>query len=186
MTSGEADPELLALLTDLVPAAEPPPKPVGAIPIKRVTYTHAAMIDLIIANPWMSQDDLARHFGYSATWISNIIHSDAFQTAMALRKDEVVDPVLRQTVEDQFKGLVARSLEIIRFHLNKPARDVPVTVAMKALEVSAKAAGFGAKVDQPPAASVHIHLETMADNLTGLLRKKKAEVALEGDFVEKV
>lgn len=187
------DPELLDMLVEAQSADGGGESPLSmdlvptrsAVPIKKVSYTHAGMIDMIIAHPEWSQDLLARHFGYSATWISNIIQSDAFQSALALRKDEIIDPVLRQTVEDQFKGMVARSLEIIRHHLNKPAQDVPVTVAMKALEISAKAAGYGAKTERPPDVGVHIHLESMADRLSVLLHKKRAEPAIEGDFSEK-
>lgn len=154
---------------------------IGAKPIQKCSYTHEALIDLIIAHPFWNQDDIARHAGYTPSWLSNIIHSDAFQVMLAKRKDEIIDPILRQTIEDQFKGMVARSLEIIRHHLNKPAPDVPVTVAMKALEISSRAAGYGAKVDPRPETNVHIHLESMADRLSVLLHKKRSET-IDGDF----
>lgn len=185
--------DLQKILSDCVMAggetSKPPSPPIPAhrptgapAPIKSVNDAHKALADLIISHPFCSQDDYARMMGYSATWVSNIIHSDAFQAYLAARKDEILDPVIRQNVEDQFKGIVARSLEVIRYHLNKPAQDVPVTVALKALETSSRAAGYGAKQEARPETNVHIHLEQMADNMTVLLRKRRETI--QGEFSE--
>lgn len=160
-----------------------PQRPAAGSPIKSVSWTHDNIIDFMLANPFMKQDQIALHIGYSATWLSNIIRSGAFKARMAERKAELLDPALMQTVEEQFEGVVHRSLEVIRHHLDKPAPDVPFAVAAKALEVSGRCLGYGVKKEEPrDPVSVHVHLETMADNMTVLLRKRRE--VIQGESIE--
>lgn len=163
------------LLQELVasPSAPSLPRPPG---IQKVRYTHDAMIDLIIANPAISQNELALTFGYSASWVSQIIASDAFQSRLAERTEKLVDPNIRFSVEERFKGLVLRSLEILAEKLNKPAREIPDQLALRALELSSRAAGYGAKSEAPLVQNnLNFHLDELGGNLVALLRKKKAE-----------
>jgi DNA-binding MarR family transcriptional regulator len=159
------------------------PAPVASGGIAKVRYTHDGMIDLIITNPGISQGQLAAHFGYSQSWISQIISSDAFQSRLAERKEELVDPTIRATIEEQFKGLVARSLEILREKLNRPAASIPDNLALRTLELSARAAGYGARDMVPPVPTqeMHLHLNVLGERLTELLRAKKVE-AIEGEL----
>lgn len=144
--------------------------------IVEVKYTHDSMIDLIIANPAVSQNELAKHFGYTASWVSQIIASDSFQSRLAERTQVLVDPVIVKTVEQRFKALVLRSLEILQEKLNRPTEEIPDQLALRALELSSRAAGYGARTEQPIAvANVNVHLENLGDNLVKLLRKKKSE-----------
>lgn len=113
--------------------------------IQRVRYTHDAMIDMIVGNPWVSQGELARNFGFTQGWVSQVIASDAFQARLAMRKNELIDPTIRATIEERFKGLIARSIEILQQKLEQPVSLISDELALKALEISAKAAGYGAK-----------------------------------------
>lgn len=140
-------------------------------------YTHDAMIDLIIANPAVSQNALAAHFGYTASWVSQIITSDAFQARLAERRDQLVDPTIRASIEEQFKAMVNRSLAVIREKLDKPAHQIPDNLALRALELSSRAAGYGAKQDTPPPpqGDMHVHLTLLGGRLVNLLQQKKSE-----------
>lgn len=110
--------------------------------IARVRYTHDAMIDLMIANPMISQNAIAGHFGYSVGWCSRIINSDAFQARLAQRKADIVDPSLILSIEERLKGLASRSLDIVQEKLDQiPSFDN----AFKVLELSTKALGYGAR-----------------------------------------
>jgi hypothetical protein len=148
-----------------------------AQPIAKLNYSHEAMVDLIIANPAISQNELARRFGYSAPWVSRVLASDAFQAKLAERSKEVVDPTVRQAVEEQFKGLVLRSLAILQEKLDRPTEQIPDQLALRAFEISSRAAGYGGKPEPPlaPPVAVHLHLENMADNLTRLLKRAKGD-----------
>lgn len=147
--------------------------------IAKIGYSHEAMIDLIIAHPGISQNELARHFGYTPSWISQVISSDTFQSALAKRREQLVDPLIAAEVELQFKSLVSRSLDILHQKLNKPANEIPDNLALRALEIGSRAAGYGAKdPSQQPSSSpaeVHIHLEQLGGGLVALLQRKKRE-----------
>ncbi|MEG7795892.1 hypothetical protein, partial [Listeria monocytogenes] len=71
----------------------------------KIRYSHTDMIDFIIANPGITQNDIAARYGYSVGWVSNVMASDAWQSAMAARRSEICDPVLVATVEERFKGI---------------------------------------------------------------------------------
>lgn len=114
--------------------------------IQRTHYSHEAMIDALIANPTMRQNDLAKMFDRSVPWISRILGSDAFQAAMAKRREELTDPFLIATIEERFRGLAYQSLDIITEKLEATKN---VDLAMKALDVSAKVLGFGARGSGP-------------------------------------
>jgi predicted transcriptional regulator len=148
-------------------------------PIAKVNYSHTAMIDLIIAQPGVSQNEIARYFGYTPAWISQVISSDAFQSALAKRREEIVDPLMRETVETQFKALVSRSLDILQQKLNRPALEIPDNLALRTLEIASRAAGYGAKDDSPPQnntpVEVNIHLEQLGGGLVALLQRKRLE-----------
>lgn len=143
-------------------------------PIQKVRYTHKAMADLIIANPAISQNELADHFGYSASWVSTILASDAFQSYLAERQEELVDPSIRATIEERFKALAMRSMEILQEKLKGPVHTIPNNLVLRSLELSTKAAGFGARVELPaPAPQNGDHLTILADRLVVLQRNHR-------------
>lgn len=153
-------------------------KPHGGA-IAKVGYSHEAMIDLIIARPGISQNAIATHFGYTPSWISQIISSDAFQSALAKRREKLVDPLIAAEVESNFKALVARSLDVLQQKLNRPADEIPDNLALRTFEIASRAAGYGAK-DTAPAqgtttVEVNVHLEQLGGGLVALLQRKKRE-----------
>jgi transcriptional regulator with XRE-family HTH domain len=154
-------------------------QPQGAI--KKVNYSHEGMVNLILANRGISQNQLAAHFGYSASWVSQVMSSDAFQAKLAERAAEIEDPTLRATVEDSLKGLVSRSMEIIKEKLKGEAASVPDQLALRTLELSTRALGYGVKnpVVVVNNTQVENHLEVLGGRLTDLLTRKKSETILQ-------
>lgn len=57
--------------------------------IKTMTIRHEAILDYLLANPDKKLRDVAKQFGVSQPWLSSIIHSDAFQSKLEIRKDEL-------------------------------------------------------------------------------------------------
>lgn len=137
----------------LVPDPTPSPRPAGpngydpTKSIAKTHYTHKAMIDIILANPVVDQGELARSFGYTEGWISRVLASDAFQQELEQRKSEIVDPLIRASIEERFKALVYRSIDVTLKKLESPT--VGADVALEALNISAKALGYGAKPTGP-------------------------------------
>lgn len=114
----------------------------AATAIARVRYTHDGMIDLIVANPAITQGALARHFGYTQAWVSRVMNSDAFQARLAARKAELVDPSLVATIEEKLRALASRSIDVV---LEKLDSTNSAEMGLKALEITAKALGYGAR-----------------------------------------
>jgi hypothetical protein len=110
--------------------------------IQATRYTHEAMIDVILANPAIKQNELAKTFDRSVPWISRIIGSDAFQAALAKRREELTDPFLVATIEERMRGLAYQSLDIITEKLESAKN---VDLALKSLDIAAKSLGFGAR-----------------------------------------
>lgn len=118
--------------------------------LQRVHYSHEAMIDVILAEPTITQNALAKRFGRSVSWISIVMGSDAFQGALAKRRDDIIDPFLVATIEERFRGLADQSLQIIAKKLEQTEN---LDAAFKALEISSKALGFGART--PNQSTIH-------------------------------
>lgn len=115
--------------------------------IAKVKYNHDAMIDELIAKPDISQNELATKFGYSVQWISRVMGSDSFQARLAQRRDELIDPVLIEGINERLQGLASQSLEIIA---NKLAATQNADLALKSLDLATKALGFGARDRNAP------------------------------------
>ena len=110
--------------------------------IARVKYSHDAMIDMIVANPAIEQNALAAAFGYTVPWVSRVMNSDAFQARLAERKTEIVDPALIASVDEKLRTLASKSLDIL---IDKLSLAPNLDTALKAVEVSTRALGYGAR-----------------------------------------
>lgn len=122
--------------------------------IKKPSYTHEALADLILAHPAITQNELAAHFGYTPGWISQIISSDSFQAYLHTRKEQIVDPMLRGAIEESFRGLVLQSMQRLREKLEANPSD---NLVLEVFKNSTRALGYGAK----PSVQVN-----MSDNRT--------------------
>jgi hypothetical protein len=134
--------------------------------LAKVNYSHTDMIDFIIANPGISQGALAARYGYTQSWISNVMASDAWQYAMAARREQIVDPTLVATVEQRFRGLTLQSLNRLQEILERPA--CPANVVLKAVELGAKALGMGGMAPPPPPQPAEDQLAKLANRLLDL------------------
>jgi transcriptional regulator with XRE-family HTH domain len=110
--------------------------------IQRVSVTHDAIIDVILTNPKFTQKELADHFGYSQPWISRIMCSDPFLIRLAERKSEIIDPRVQVTLNEKIEALAADSLDVIHDKLHATRNP---ELAFKALDLSVKALGLGAR-----------------------------------------
>lgn len=110
--------------------------------LQRVHYSHEAMIEILLTEPTITQNELARRFDRTVGWISIVMGSDAFQAALAKRRDDIMDPELIATVEERLRGLAHQSLKVISERLDMSKSS---DVALKALDITVKALGFGAR-----------------------------------------
>ena len=157
------------------------PTPPGAGPAK-MRYTHDAMIDMVVENPWIAQGELAKAFGYTEAWVSLIFSSDAFKERLEQRKAELIDPTIRASIDERLRAITIRSLEVLGAKLAKHPDQVPDNLAIKAAELGAKGLGIGGNavpnMQLPPN-----HLELLAQRLVQLQGATRRVNVLEGDVV---
>ena len=145
--------------------------------ISKVSYTHRDMIDFMITHPGYRLADLALRYGYSVSWISNISASDAFKAALAARRAEVTDPIVFQSVSEQFEGVTRQALIRLGEELEKPA--VHPNVILRAVELGARAMGVGGNA-APAQAPVGVdHLAHLANRLLDLQSKVRQSVTID-------
>ena len=152
----------------------------GSMPSVRppkVRYTHEAMADLMLENPWISQDQLAAHFGYSPAWISTVVTSNAFQAFYASRRAELLDPELRITLEERFRALTTKSLQVLQEKLSRPADQVSDQLALRAAELGAKSLGIGGNAPPPPPPNPAEYLPAIAERLMRLQGRSMQSVS---------
>jgi hypothetical protein len=113
------------------------------------------MIDLLIMHPGISQNQLAAAFGYSPSWTSTVMNSDAFRMRLAQRREEVVDPAVKATIREKFDAIIAASQEKLLEKLSLPAAQIPDNLLIRAAELGAKANGLGGHA---PAGGVNVNI----------------------------
>jgi hypothetical protein len=148
--------------------------------IAKVSYSHDAMIDLLIANPRMSQGEIAMFFGYTQPWVSLIMSSDAFRIRMEARKNELVDPTIRSTIEERFRALATKSLEVLQRKLESP--NVSDNLAVQAATLAARSLGLGNPRNEPPPPIEPDRLERLGGRLLALLGNRVAEATRTLDY----
>jgi hypothetical protein len=113
----------------------------------KTQITHDAIIDFIMANPTMTNKEIAEFFGYrEPTSISIIVNSDAFKARFESRKEELLDPILRVTIDDRIRALSAKSSEIL---MRKLETTDDGQFALKVFEASSRAGGYGLPKNAP-------------------------------------
>lgn len=72
--------------------------------VKKLSFTHEAFADYILANPMATLRELRAVFGYSESWLCSVINSDMFQAYLAERRIPLEQGVLR-SVSERLRGL---------------------------------------------------------------------------------
>lgn len=162
-----------AVLDELTSSPPAPLARSGTPRLGKVRYTHEDCINRILAEPTISQNTLAELYGYTPGWMSIIVNSDAFQARLAERRAELVDPILQVTINERFKALTIRSLEVLQEKLAKPADFVPDKLALEAAALGARSLGIGQAQTAPPPGSAADHLASLAHRLLDLQGAKR-------------
>jgi hypothetical protein len=105
----------------------------------RLTYTHDAMVDLILQDPTVTPSELAALFGYSAGWIQRVVSSDSFQSRIAERKAALIDPIIARSLNERLRTMAIQSVDIIN---DKLAAEQSASYAIDALGLATQAMGF--------------------------------------------
>ncbi len=91
---------------------------------KRLRWNHDLVIDTMLADPGLTQTDIARQFNVSNTWVSILVNSDAFKERLRERKAELMDPVLRASLEEKLNGIANTALDRLAKRLDNPGLEM--------------------------------------------------------------
>lgn len=109
--------------------------------LKKLRYSHDAMIDVLIEQPNIKQYELAEMFGVTKEWVSMLMCSDAFQARLAVRKADVIDPIMAASFKQRMEVLARKSVDVLMTKLED--EECGPNVALGALGIAAKGFGFG-------------------------------------------
>jgi len=140
----------------------PTPAPAAAeltvpdkIQIKSTRWYHDRIIDMMLASEVpMSQNEIAKAIGYSATWVSIMVNSDAFKNRLAARKVELTDPMLAASINERLDGLAKTSLDRLAKRLDISGD----TIQTKDLIAIAKLAIGDKNTRTPPPAGPNLYV----------------------------
>ena len=132
--------------------------------IQKIRYTHEAIADFLIANPMASQGECAQFFGYSEPWLSQIIHSDAFQVYYRKLAEERGQLAIH-SIPDKIIGLAALAMDKASERLTTGASE---TFIGDTMEKTLKALGYmgnGSGGNGVPMPQQHMHVHVDAETL---------------------
>lgn len=105
--------------------------------LQKVHFTHDAMIDAILANPTIRQRELADLFGFTESWISTVLCSDAFQARLAVRRNDLVGNSMLLNFNERLRKMALKSIDRVEMELEKQA-NCDSAFALEALKIGAK------------------------------------------------
>lgn len=123
-----------------VPAS--PCRKEGLPQLAKISYSHDAIIDMILADPMIQQGDIARLTGYSQSWLSVMMASGNFKARLAERRGQAgIDEDILTSFKLRLEGLAMQSVEIVA---NDLSRTKDPKTALKVLGLTSKSLGYGA------------------------------------------
>ncbi len=104
--------------------------------LKKVSFQHEAIIDVMLRRPRIQQKELAEMFGFTPHWICRLVNSDSFQARLSERKAALTDPGIARRLNARLQGVTIQAVDVLSRKLD--AAD-SAELALEALGVSTKA-----------------------------------------------
>lgn len=86
--------------------------------IARLSTTHEMLMNWLVLNPEKSLRECSDHFGYSQSWLSQIIHSDIFQHALK-EKQLAIGLRVADSIPARLRKAADIALDKLTDHLEK-------------------------------------------------------------------
>ena len=104
--------------------------------VAKLTYTHEAMVDLILQEPTVTPEELGELFGFSTNWVRSILKSDSFQVRLEDRRAALVDPTLQKVLNNRLREVAIKSVDILNQRLTA---NQSAELALEALGIASNA-----------------------------------------------
>jgi hypothetical protein len=135
--------------------------------ITKLTAAHDAMIDMILANPRITNEELAAQFDMTHTWVATLRHTSLFKRRMEDRREAVIDPLLIASIEEKIRAVTDMAVEHLLEKLTAKTGDLSDQFVLRAAEFGSKAMGLGSGEKPEPEMQAD-HLQDLAKRLIGL------------------
>jgi hypothetical protein len=122
--------------------------------VQRLSHTHEDIARWMLANPTRPLKECATYFGYTQSWLSCIIHSDAFQARLRKLQDGA-DAVTLLDVPARLRGVAAATLDGLGVQVEHALKETEGNgilhrqFLLDTAEVTLKALGFGGQKTAP-------------------------------------
>lgn len=123
------------------------PSAPGRPTIKSLNFSHEAIIRWMLANPSRDLGECAREFNYTQSWLSIIIHSDAFQAKYAELNGNA-DALVVADIPAKMRGIASMALEGLGDQIEMAVQEktiAPRDFLLKTSEALLKSLGYGQK-----------------------------------------
>lgn len=110
--------------------------------LKRVRVKHDAIMDFMLANPVLRMREVAEHFGVSQSWLSTVVHSDAFQEQLRAKQEKLFGATVLP-LREQVLGLAALAVDKLSEAVESADPEGDREYVADVTEMALKAAGMG-------------------------------------------
>jgi hypothetical protein len=141
------------------------------VDVDAISHSHEAIVDYVVGHPFDSIEDVAKAIGYSSNQVGLAFKSDSFKARVRERRAELLDLELISDIEGRLKELASVSMWVIK---NDLVKNRDVDVALKSLETSTNALGYGSRFS--------VSNRVVQNNYVVALPEK---VSSEGEWVER-
>jgi hypothetical protein len=138
--------------------------------LKSLSHTHQAIMDYLMANPTVALGDVAKEFGYTQPWLSQIIHSDAFQVMLKEKQGMAFHHTV-MTLKEKIHVVAHQTMDKMA-ELVKDTQDL--RTVKDVAEGMLDRLGYGAK---PVAAPGGMNLTINQQNNVHMTNSNAAEIA---------
>ena len=142
--------------------------------IKRVSIKHEAILNFLLAHPLVKLRDVAVHFEVSQPWLSQIIHSDAFQRQLRARQDVHFDASILP-IMDRMQLVAEKAVDKL---LESLPYETDVAKLNQVVDKTLNRLGYGTVVPQTQV-NVQVNVEASALDRARQLIGARRPAALE-------
>lgn len=118
--------------------------------IQKMRIPTHAILDLMIANPFASQNDIAQMSGYTPSWISIMVNSDCFKSELNKRRAELAGVLAVEVQTDITANLRSAALGGIKKTTELIANSLNLEQVSNATENVLKLLGYGEPAKKTP------------------------------------
>jgi len=129
------------------------------VQIKSVSHWHEQIVDWMLTNPHLPLKDCASYFDRTPTWLSTVIHSDAFEQYRAIRFAQHQERV-SESVLSRVHGVADVALDVLQERIEVEREKISLDFVKDAASMALQQLGFGAKhspAAATPSLTVHVN-----------------------------